>query len=138
MDIGLRFALEAGLSFIRPTTNEVMLDTQVFQNLAEIFSEAGRGSEAVQRDQLLMEVGERPAFERFALFFRYLKDTIGEELPVRLSEAASVFSKMGKNEEVDAERRRRAAELIERLLFSIQRETALTRPVAPQNFVYET
>lgn len=138
MDIGLRFALEAGLSFVQPSADEVALDAGVLENLAEIFSEAGRGSEAVQRNQLLVEVGERPAFERFTLFFRYLKDAIGEELPARLSEAASVFEMIGKNEDVDVERRRRTAELIEKLLLSIRRETALSRPVAPQNFIYET
>ena len=139
MDIGLRFALETGLSFMKPAVDGAAPDVNVLENLAEIFSEAERGSEAVERQQLLVEVGERPAFERFTVFFRYLKDAVGvDELPARLSEAASVFKKLGNNEVVDLERRQRAAELLEKLLLSMRRETALARPVAPQNFIYET
>jgi hypothetical protein len=139
LDIGLRFALEKGLSFVRPPAQGAAPDARVLENLAEIFSEAGRGSEAVQRQQLLVELGERPAFERFTVFFRYLKGSVGvEELPARLSEAASVFEELGNNGAVDSERRQRTAELIEKLLQSMRRETALARPVAPQNFIYET
>jgi hypothetical protein len=138
MDIGLRYALETGLSFVRLEEDAVALDGSVLEDLAEIFSEAGRGSQAVQRQELLVEVGERPAFERFTLFFRYLKDAMGEELPGRLAEAASVFRELRDEEAVDQARRQRAAELIEKLLMSMRRETAMSRLVAPQNFIYET
>lgn len=138
MDIGLRHVLETGLSFIEPEPGAIESDSAVLDSLAEIFSEAGRGSQAVQRHELLVGVEERPAFERFALFFRYLKDAIGDDLPNRLSEAASVFKELKNNETIDPERRRRAAELIEKLLTAMRREVALSRLVAPKNFVYET
>ena len=136
MDIGLRHALEAGLSVVgtQPATE---VDTRVLDSLVEIFSEAGRGSQAVEQRELLVGLNERPAFERFALFFRYLRDAVGDDLPRRLSETASVFSEVKNRETVDPERRKQAADLIEKLLIAMRREASLSRLVAPKSIVYE-
>lgn len=136
MDIGLRHALEAGLSVVgtQPATE---VDTRVLDSLVEIFSEAGRGSQAVEQRELLVGLNERPAFERFALFFRYLRDAVGDDLPRRLSETASVFSEVKNREAVDPERRKQAADLIEKLLIAMRREASLSRLVAPKSIVYE-
>jgi hypothetical protein len=136
MDIGLRHVLETGLSVVRPE-QAVEVDDKVLGNLIEIFSEAGRGSEALQQRDSLIGVDERPAFERFALFFRYLKGAVGDDLTNRLSETASVFTGVKNREPVDSERRQRAAELIERLLTAMRREAALARLVAPRSITYE-
>lgn len=136
MDIGLRYVLEAGLSAVgaQPAAE---VDTKVLDNLVEIFSEAGRGSQAVEQRELLVGVDERPAFERFALFFRYLRDAVGDDLPTRLSETASVFSEVKNREAIDPERRKRAADLIEKLLIAMRREAVLSRLIAPKSIVYE-
>jgi hypothetical protein len=138
MDIGLRHALETGLALVRPSpTQKSEPEERIIANLIEILSEARRGSQAVQRNELLTGVRERPAFERFALFFRYLRDTIGDELPTRLEEAASVFEEVKQRKHVDPKRQERTAELIDNLLKSVRREAALSRPVAPRTIVYE-
>jgi hypothetical protein len=136
MDIGLRHVLEVGLSFVGPHPAGD-IDSKALESLVEIFSEAGRGSQAVQQHDLLIGVEERPAFERFALFFKYLKDAVGEDLPSRLSETASVFNGVKNREAIDPERRKRVADLIEKLLLAMRREAALSRLVAPKSIVYE-
>lgn len=133
MDIGLRHMLEAGLSAVGPQPSGEA-DSRILQGLVEIFSEAGRGSQAVQ--QLLVGVEERPAFERFTLFFKYLKDAVGDDLPTRLSETASVFDRVKNNETVDPERRQRAADLIQKLLAAMRREASLSRLAAPKSIIY--
>jgi hypothetical protein len=136
MDIGLRHALEAGLSVVKaqPAPD---VDPKVLDSLVEIFSEAGRGSQAVEQRELLVGVDERPAFERFALFFRYLKGARGDDLSTRLSDTASVFSRVKNREAVEPERRRQAADLIEMLLNAMRPEASLSRLVAPKSIVYE-
>lgn len=136
MDIGLRYALEAGLSVVG-TQPAAEVDAKVLENLVDIFSEAGRGSQEVEQRELLVGVNERPAFDRFALFFRYLRDAVGDDLPKRLSETASVFSGVKNREAIDPDRRKRAADLIEKLLIAMRREASLSRLVAPKSIVYE-
>jgi hypothetical protein len=133
MDIGLRHMLEAGLSLVEAQAPQEE-DSRVLESLVEIFSEAGRGSQAVQ--QLLVGVEERPAFERFTLFFKYLKDAVGDDLPNRLSETANVFDSVKKKEAVEPERRAAAADLIQKLLTSMRREASLSRLSAPKSIVY--
>jgi hypothetical protein len=136
MDIGLRHVLETGLSYVgpKPVRNA---DNKILDSLVEIFAEAGRGSAVVQPPALLVGVGERPAFERFALFFKYLKDAFGDELPRRLSETESILNGLRNNEAIDPAGRQRAADLIQKLLVAMRREAALSPLDAPKSIVYE-
>jgi hypothetical protein len=125
--------LEAGLTVVGPQP-AVEADSKVIESLVEIFSEAGRGSQAAQT--LLVGVEERPAFERFSFFFKYLKDAVGDDLPNRLSETAAVFNRVKNKETVDPEGRQRAADLIQKLLVAMRREASLSRLAAPKSIIY--
>ena len=109
---------------------------QVLDSLIEIFSEANRGSEALLAHNLLFAVEERPAFERFSLFFRYLNDSFGAELPNRLSEGVSVLTELRNGQIGDEAQRTRAEELIDNLLQALQRESALSPLDPPRAFHY--
>lgn len=135
-DLGLQHVLENGLALIRQKPFVEARRNQVLDCLIEIFNEADRGSQALQAQNLLFAVKERPAFERFTLFFRYLQDTFGPHLPSRLSEAASVLTELRNGHVNDDKRRARAAELIESLLAAMQRENDLLPLVPPRVFNY--
>jgi len=136
MDIGLRHVLEAGLHFVRED-ERADENREVLTSLVEILSEAGRGSQVIQRRELLVGIEDRPAFERFSVFFKYLKDSIEGDLPGRIEEAVSVFDSVRHRRPVDAAKRHRAAELVEKLLVAMRRDAALTRLVSPKTVVYE-
>ena len=79
-DIGLQHALENGLALIRRTPFDTARRVQVLNNLVEIFSEAAEGSKVLQPQNFLFAVEQRPAFERFSLFYRYLGKQFGDEV----------------------------------------------------------
>lgn len=136
MDIGLRHVLEAGLHFVRKD-EPAEENRDVLKSLVEILSEAGRGSQVIQRRELLVGIEDRPAFERFSVFFKYLKDSLEGDLPSRLNEAVSVFDNVRHGRRVEVAERQRAAELVEKLLLAMRRDAALTRLVSPKTVVYE-
>jgi hypothetical protein len=100
--------------------------------LVQIFTDADRGSQALGAQNLLLAVEEPPAFERFVLLFRYLNQSFGQDLPARLSEAASVLTDIEKNAPLSMQAKTRAAELIEGVLAAIARESALRQLTPPR------
>lgn len=136
VDIGLRYALESGLNTVR-NAPPAGADSDVLGSLVEIFSEAGRGSEVIRKREFLVGIEDRPAFNRFSLFFNYLKDSVQGDLPSRIHEAATVFQRVLDRVPVDPVEQERAAELVEKLLDSMRKEAALARPVAPRSIAIE-
>lgn len=136
VDIGLRYVLESGLNTVR-NVSPGATDPDVLGSLVEIFSEAGRGSQNIQRREFLVGIEDRPAFDRFSLFFNYLKNSLQGDLPSRIHEAATVFQRVRDRVPVDPAEQERAAELVEKLLDSMRKEAALARPVAPRSIVIE-
>ena len=94
------------------------------------------GSQALRSQNLLFAVEQRHEFERFALFFHYLQDTLGADLPSRLTEAASVLKELRDGSVDDEVKRGRAAELIESLLVALRRERTLSPLNPPRVFHY--
>lgn len=135
-DLGLQHVLENGLALIRDEPIDEERRTQVLESLIKIFSEANRGSQVIQAQNLLFAASDRPAFERFTLFFRYLKDPFGNDLPARLLEAAIVLTKLRDGCLDDEDQRARVGELIESLLAAMEREIALLSLVSPREFHY--
>ncbi len=135
-DLGLQHALENGLALLRHEPLDEARRMQVLDSLIDIFSEANRGSQALLAHNLLFAVEERPAFERFSLFFRYLNDSFGAELPNRLSEGVSVLTELRNGQIGDEAQRTRAEELIDNLLKALQRESALSPLDPPRVFHY--
>lgn len=135
-DVGLHSVLESGLALIRDAPVPGTERDRVLDNLILIFSEADRGARALFAQPSPFAVEERPAFERFALFFHYLKETFGTDLPVRLAEASAAFSDLKGGNNDDNVRRERVAALVEALLSSLQREMSLVPLLGPRTFKY--
>jgi len=135
-DLGLELVLENGLAVIRQDPIDESRRRQILDRLIEIFSEADRGSQALKARNLLFAAEERPAFERFTLFFRYLKDSYGDDLPRRLSEAVGALTELRDGNLRDNAKRASAGELIEGLLAALQREIALSPLAPPRTFHY--
>lgn len=129
-DLALQHILQSGLAVVRGEPVEESRRSKVLQALVQIFTDADRGSQALGAQNLLLAVEEPPAFERFVLLFRYLNQSFGQDLPARLSEAASVLTDIEKNAPLSAQAKTRAAELLEGVLAAIAREGAL-RQLAP-------
>lgn len=136
VDIGLRYVLESGLHSVR-NISSAGVDMDVLKNLVEIFSEAARGSRAIERREFLIGIEDRPAFNRFSTFFNHLKNSVQEDLPARINEASTVFQQVCERQPVDPVQQERAAELVEKLLESMKNEAALARPVAPRSIAIE-
>lgn len=135
-DLGLQSALEDGLALIRRQPLDDDRRVQVLDNLIEIFNEADRGSQALNVRDLLFAADDRPAFERFTLFFRYLSNAFGADVPTRLTEAAAVLTELRGGNAQDETQRTRVEELIEALLASMEREFSLFPLTPPREFRY--
>ncbi len=135
-DLGLQHVLENGLALMRHQPLDEARRIQVLDSLIQIFSEADRGAQALRSQNLLFAVEQRPEFERFALFFHYLQDTFGANLPSRLTETAAVLIELRVGPVDDETKHDRAAELIESLLTALQQERALSPLNPPRVYHY--
>lgn len=131
-DLALKHILESGLQVIQGEPIEEAHRTSVLRALVQIFTDASRGSDAVHARNMLVAVEEPPAFERFALFFRYLNRSFGADLPARLAEAVGVLTAIEQHANQGAEAKLRVAELIQGMLSAISRESRLTKLNSPK------
>jgi hypothetical protein len=129
-DLGLQHLLENGLAVIRDEPALSSRREEVLATLLEVISEADKGGVAVTTQNLLSSMSGGPALERFSTFFRYLKDSFGDDVPERLSEAATVLSALKEQRPHDDESTSRTIRLIETLLNGVRRDRAL-RPLLP-------
>jgi hypothetical protein len=134
-DLSLHHVLENGLALLRHQKLPARRRSEVLDSLARIFSEAGSGSRAVHAQNLLAAIEQRPALDRFTLFFRYLHSELGETLPQRVEEAATVLDKLRSKRTPTAASVDRTRELIERLLVAIGEERSLTPLEPPRSFL---
>ena len=128
--MGLRHVLESGLALIRDEPIEPNRRATILNRLIEIFSEAERGSQAVQAQNLLFATEQRPDFERFSVFFHYLDAPFGATLPTRLRETEQALGDLRDRGIRDQARLQQAGEVIEKLLSALKRDAALT-PLEP-------
>ena len=123
-DLGLRHVLRNGISVLQgiepPQGRE-----RVLHGLLEIVSDADRGADVLNAQNLTFALDNKPAFERFSLFVRYLSDAFAD-LPARLAEAKTTLTRVEAGENVGAEDVRQVNELLTRLLEALERERSLT------------
>jgi len=132
-DLALEHILESGLRVLNSDLIDDGRRMSVLHALVQIFTEAGRGSAAVTaQNHMLIALEEPPAFERFALFFRYLNRTFGADLPARLNEASQVFTAIEQDMDIPPAMRNRVAELVEGMLTAIHRESRLVQLAPPK------
>lgn len=134
-DLGLQHVLENGLIVLRGGDMDEDRKGQVLNDLLDIVSEADRGSEALRAQSLTFALDERPAFERFTLFFRYLKDT-AEDLPAQLSRARIVLEQLQQGADVPSESRQALEDFLAAFLEALERERALAPLHMPRQFHY--
>lgn len=135
-DLGLRHVLEAGLAVVRNEQIDETRRGEVLDRLIEIFSQAERGSQAVEAENLLFATEQRSDFERFSLFFSYLDDLFGADLPTRLTETKEALGELRNHDALDEARLRQAEELIENLIAAIKRDAALAPLEPPRTFQF--
>ena len=133
-DLSLQHVLENGLAVLRNERLAQGRRARTLESLARIFAEAGAGSQALHAQNLLFGVEQRPALERFTLFFKYLDRYFGESLPGRLEEASAVLAKLQKHRAPDSASVARTRELIERLLSSFGEERSRSPLEPPRIF----
>jgi len=133
-DLSLQHLLENGLAILDQQSLHKTRRIQTLEGLSRIFSEADSASQALHAQNLLFGVEQRPALERFSLFFRRLDRYFGESLSDRLEEASDVFIKLKKNKKPTKGACKRARELIERLLSAFNEERSMSPLEAPQFF----
>ena len=127
-DPGLQSVLENGLTIIRTGGGEEHFRSLILDELIQIFSQADQGSQALKTRNLLAAMDNQIALERLSLFLNYL--TFGtEELPERLSEAASVLAELREGRPQTEAKRNRVCEVIEKLLEGLKNDFA-TIPLA--------
>lgn len=133
-DLSLQHVFENGLAVLRSKELSADRRARTLEALNRIFSEAESASQALHAQNLLFGVEQRPALERFTLFFRHLDRHFGECLSDRLQEASDVFAKLKNHGMPDSASRKRAEELIERLLSAFDEERSLSPLEPPRSF----
>lgn len=122
-DLGLRHVLRNGISVLQggePPQGR----GRVLNGLLEIVSDAERGADALQAQNLTFALDNKPAFERFSLFVRYLNDTLAD-LPTRLAEAKETLKRVEAGENVELDHIQHVSDLLTKLLDALERERAL-------------
>lgn len=133
-DLGLRHVLEDGLAVLRSNTAAADRRDALLDRLIEIFSEADKGSRAAEARHFLFAIEQPVAFERFALFVRYLNDMLGPDLPTRLTEATGALKHLREHNVRQDQELDRAAGLIESLISAIRADAALQPLESPVEF----
>jgi len=123
-DLGLRHVLRNGISVLQGGEPSQGRD-RVLNGLLEIVTDADRGADALQPQNLTFALDNKPAFERFSLFVRYLSDSLAD-LPARLAEAKVTLQRVEAGESVETEQVQHVSELLTRLLEALERERMLT------------
>lgn len=134
-DLGLQNVLRTGLTIIRDGDDANGHREQLLNALIDIFAEADRGSQRLERRSLAVSKDDRLAIERFTVFFRYLTEEYGDELSNRLAETTGVLKRM-QTGDADVEEKTRAATLIEAFLSALSRDRALRPLPAPRTVQY--
>ena len=109
---------------------------RLVQALIEIFSEADRGSDRLGLQRIAVEGSEQLDLERFSVFFRYLENEYGAQLPARLNETTNVLRTIENGAEIEPEKKQRAETLLAAFLDAIRRDRALQPLLAPYVVTY--
>lgn len=134
-DLGLRHVLRNGISVLRggePSQGR----GRVLNGLLEIVSDAERGSDVLQTQNLTFALDNKPAFERFSLFVRYLSDTLAD-LPARLTEAKATLQLVEAGEQVASEKIEHVSDLLSKLLDALERERMLAPLPTMRDYNYQ-
>jgi len=123
-DLGLRHVLRNGISVLQGIEPPQGRD-RVLHGLIEIVSDADRGADVLNTQNLTFALDNKPAFERFSLFVRYLSDAFAD-LPARLAEAKTTLTRVEAGEHVELVQIQQVNELLTRLLEALERERSLT------------
>ncbi len=134
-DLGLQHVLENGLLILQGGSLPAVRREQILERLVQIFSEADRGAETLRSQKLMFAVQHQPAFERFSIFFRYLKDS-ESDVPKSLSEATEVLRQLQYGNVKNETQKSNLVKVIEKLLGGLRRERALTPLVSPKNISF--
>lgn len=137
-DLGLQQLLENG---VRLFQQDQMLAPDrraaVVDGLVQVFSEADRGAIPL-RSQSLFSASSSADFERFSIFFRYIKEDDFEGGPLNeISEAKQALESLKAGESLDEKMASRLIRLISLVLTGLSRDrrAAPLRPPVEMKFV---
>jgi hypothetical protein len=134
-DLSLHHVLENGLAVLRSEDIAPRRRSRVLESLTRIFAEAGTVSQALHAQNLLFAIEQRPALDRFTLFFRYLHRDFGDNLVDRIQEASQVLDELKNREVPETDSLARTQDLIERLLSALNEERSLSPLEPPRSFI---
>jgi hypothetical protein len=122
--VGLRHVLEDSLAVVRGQSLERDRRELVLRNLQRFVTQAMEGSASTTAAAFSNTRGTVDTIEAYELVHRMLSSRLRSELVPQLRNTAAVLSELGRNSDVDAERRKAAADLIDLLLRSLRYESA--------------
>lgn len=132
-DLGLQHVLENGLAIAKDQPISRSKE-QVLGRLIEIFSEADSGWNALRSSRHGLTSAQRPALDRFSVFYRYLSEDCGADVPNKLIEAKSALQALSSGSLSDAAERQALISLLQALLRGLARERALKKLVSPKSY----
>jgi hypothetical protein len=130
MDPALRLTLVNGLAALKGQPVEGLDPEKVLQRLEQLLDDAKTAGSAMVQQNARFVFNNRHAFERYNLFFRYLRGTV-QDLPVRLAEAYATVHALRLGEPFEKAALKRTIALAQALLTALQRERDSTRFRAP-------
>lgn len=137
-DIGLQHLLENGLRVLQHQTSlPDARRVQVVDGLVQVFSEADRGGAPLRSQASLWAASEAPDFERFSVFFRYIKDGPIQGDPLaELSEAKKSVEALKAGQGLDDAASERLESLIKLLLSGLHRDRVAAPLVPPMEMKF--
>jgi hypothetical protein len=129
-DVGLQHLLENGRNLMRQRPISADRRKQIVDGLVDVFSEADRGAAPLRSQAALWSSTETPSFERFSIFFRYLKDPLKDTVLSDLSEAKRALEAMKAGQEPNSETSNWLAHMFDLLLAGLRRDQ-LSEPLQP-------
>jgi hypothetical protein len=130
MDPALRLTLVNGLAALKGQALDGLEPQKVLQRLEQLFGDANTAGSAMVQQNARFVFNNPHAFERYNLFFRYLRGAV-QDLPNRLAEAHETVQALRLGQPVDKAALKRTIALAQALLTALQRERDATRFRAP-------
>ncbi len=127
--IAFRHMVEDGLTVLSEKQIEPSRRQFVLKGLRELMQEATRGSELVNKQNLLVSSVDRNAYESYSFIERHLRNHFNEET---IKVALGALEVLSANSVVSDEARTATVGLLEELLASVSRDGNISIQVEPE------
>ena len=120
-DVGLRHVLEDGLAILSRSELDPGRRQFVLDDLMQLFGDALRGSELLDRTSLLVASADRYAVETYSLIDRYIRSEDPAAVRQDLETSLAAFGALREGRQVQHAEKRKAISFLRQVLTTLER-----------------